>query len=97
MVTLYVEAINTPGNIPNVQSAWVIFVEAKCFDAKQLCQQTYDDRMRTLLENKMPCDNEEIRDNHNIALEESQRQFMAETTGISTNTIEKHLWVLKVR
>lgn len=97
MVTLYVEAINTPGNIPNVQSAWVEFVEAKCFDAKKLCQKTYDHRMRTLLENKMPCDNEEIRENHNIALEESQRQFMAETTGISTNTIEKHLRELKVR
>lgn len=97
MVKLYVEAINTPGNIPNVQSAWVKFVKTKCGDAKELCQQTYDHRMRILLENKMPCDNEEIRENHNIALEESQRLFMAETTGISTNTIEKHLRELKVR
>ncbi|KAJ7380884.1 hypothetical protein OS493_004467 [Desmophyllum pertusum] len=31
LVQLYVEAINTPGVIPNVQTAWETFVVTKCF------------------------------------------------------------------
>ena len=34
LITLYVEAINTPGTLPNVLSAWETFVEAKCIDAR---------------------------------------------------------------
>ncbi|XP_068762154.1 guanylate-binding protein 6-like [Montipora capricornis] len=96
LVSLYVEAINTPGAIPNVQAAWETFVETKCFEAKRISQETYDGLMTTLLSDKMPCDNDEIRENHNFALEQCQRQFMAETTGMSTNTTERHLRQLKV-
>ena len=96
LVTLYVEATNTPGVIPNVQSAWEIFVETKCSDARQMSQKAYDDCMTTLLSHTMPCNNDEIRKSHNISLEECQRKFMVETTGISTNTTEKHLGELKV-
>lgn len=96
LVTQYVEAINTPDVIPNVQSAWQAFVETKCFDARQVSKETYDGCIATLLSDKMPCDNDEIRESHNIALEECQRQFMAETTGISTSTTEKHLRALQV-
>ena len=79
-----------------MQSAWHTFVETKCFDARRMSQETYDDRMTALLSDKMPCDNDEIRESHNIALKECQRQFMAETTGIATNTTEKHLRALQV-
>ena len=96
MVSFYVEAINTPGAIPNVQAAWERFVENKCCDAQRISQETYDGLMKTLLSDKMPCDNDEIRKNHNVALEECQGQFMAETTGVSTNTTEMHLRQLKV-
>ncbi|XP_068717238.1 guanylate-binding protein 7-like [Montipora capricornis] len=96
LVSLYVEAINTPGAIPNVQAAWETFVETKCFEAKRISQETYDGLMTTLLSDKMPCDNDEIRKNHNVALEECQGQFMAKTTGMSTNTTERHLRHLKV-
>lgn len=96
LVSLYVKAINTPGAIPNVQAAWETFVETKCFDAKRISQETYEGLMETLLSDKMPCDNDEIRKNHNVALEECQGQFMAETTGMSTNTTERHLRQLKV-
>ena len=36
LITLHVEAINTPGTLPNVQSAWETFVEAKCIDARNV-------------------------------------------------------------
>ena len=72
LITLYVEAINTPGSV-------------------------YNTRMREVLSSKLPCDNDEIRKAHSDSLEECQRQFMADTTGISTITTEKYLRLLKVR
>lgn len=36
MVQLYVDAINAPDAIPNVQSAWETFVEGKCAEANIL-------------------------------------------------------------
>ena len=90
------EAINTSGTIPNVHSAWQTFVETKCIEATNASLQTYSARMELLLSNKFPCDNDEIRKGHNDALEECQRRFMAETAGMSTNTTEKHLRLLKV-
>lgn len=96
LVTLYVHAINTPGAIPNVQWAWDTFVQTKCFDAKQVSREKYDELMKSLLSGKLPCDNDELRKCHNTALEESEGLFMAETTGISTNTVERHMRELKV-
>lgn len=96
LVTLYVDAINTPGAIPNVQWAWDIFVQTKCLDAKQVSQEKYRDLMTSLLSGNLPCGNDELRMCHNTALEESEALFMAETTGISTNTVERHMRELKV-
>ena len=91
------EAINTPGAIPNVQSAWDKFVQIKCSDAKEVSQQKYSELMTSLLpRGKLPCDNAEIRMCHNSALEETEEMFMAEMTGISTNTVEKQMRQLKV-
>ena len=96
LVILYVKAINTLGAIPNVQLAWDIFVQIKCLDAKQVSQEKYCGLMMSLLPGKLPCDNDELRKCHNTALEESVALFMAETTGISTNTVERHMRELKV-
>ena len=96
LVTLYVEAINTPGAIPNVQCAWDTFEQTKCLEAEQASLQEYTRRMKSLLSGKLPCDNDGIRCSHNTALEESEGLFMLETSGISTNTVERHLRELKV-
>ena len=96
LVTLYVDAINTPGAIPNVQCAWDTFVHTKCLDAKKVSQEKYDELMKLLLSEKLPCDNDELRNCRNTALEESEALYMTETTGISTNTVERHLRELKV-
>lgn len=96
LVTLYVDDINTPGAIPNVEGAWDAFVQSKCLDAKKFSQKKYRDLMTSMLPGKLPCDNDELRKCHNTALEESVALFMAETTGISTNTVERHMRELKV-
>ena len=96
LVTVYVDDINTPGVIPNVQGAWDTFVHSKCLDAKEVSQQKYHDLMTSMLPGNLPCDNDDLRKFHNIALEESEALFMAETTGISTNTVERHMRELKV-
>ena len=97
MTTLYVDAINTPGAVPNMQSAWETFVETKCIDARNVARDIYDTRMREILSSKLPCDNDEILEVHNDSLEQCQRHFMAETTDISTKTTKKHLRLLEVR
>jgi len=96
LITLYVDAINTPDAIPNVQWAWDMFVETKCSEARKVSQIKYDELMTSLLFEKLPCDNDELRKFHNTALEESEALFMAETTGISTNKVERHMRELKV-
>ena len=53
LITLYVEAINTPGSVPNVQSAWETFVETKCIDARYGALDIYNTRMREVLSSKL--------------------------------------------
>ena len=97
LTTLYVEAINTPGAVPNMQSAWETFVETKCTDTRNVALNIYNTRMQEVLSSLLPCDNDDIREVHSDSLEQCQQQFMAEATGISTITTEKHLRLLKVR
>ena len=97
MVELYVHAINTPGVIPNVQNAWDSFVETKCDAAIKDALDAYEDAMTSQLKDELPCDNDQLRRSHEMALENSESHFMADTAGISTNTIEKYLKKLKVR
>ncbi|PFX16732.1 hypothetical protein AWC38_SpisGene18972 [Stylophora pistillata] len=88
MVQLYVDAINAPDAIPNVQSAWDAFVEGKCADAKQCALQMYDALMTARLSDGLPCSNSDIRMCHNDALEECDDQLVTELAGISTNSVE---------
>ena len=96
LVQLYVQTINSPGMIPNVQNAWDTFVEMKSFEAIKEAVEIYDTEMASQLNDKLPCDNEVLRGSHQIAFENSEGYFMAETAGISTNTTEKYLNKLKV-
>lgn len=96
MVQLYVDAINTPDAIPNVQSAWDTFVAVKCSDAKQAALVTYDAILTSQLADKLPCSNVMIRMSHSAAFDMCQEQLMAEIAGISTNTVERAASELKV-
>ncbi|XP_022804560.1 guanylate-binding protein 6-like [Stylophora pistillata] len=96
LVTQYVDAINTPGFVPNVQGAWDLFVETKCFETKKTCERKYCEVLTLLLSEILPCDNDEIRAYHNSALEETEELFLVEMIGISTNTVEKQLRQLKL-
>lgn len=97
MVELYVYAINTPGVIPNVQNAWDSFVEAKCSATLKDALDAYEVAMTTQLKDELPCNNDQLRRSHEMALENSENHFVADTAGISLNTIEKFLRKLKVR
>ena len=97
MVRLYVEAINTPDAISNVQRAWDTFVLTKCVDVKQAALQTYDALMTSQLCDVLPCSNTEIRSSHYAALEACEAQFIIELAGISTNSVEMASRELKVR
>ena len=96
LVELYVEAINFPGAIPNVQKTWDICVEKKSVDTIKAALENYENEMASRLQDKLPCDNDELRNGHQVALETSQRYFMDETAGISTKTTERYLNELKV-
>ena len=97
MVELYVRAINTPGVIPNVQNAWYSFVEAKCSATLKDALDAYEVAMTAQLKDELPCNNDQLRRSHEMALQNSENHFMADTAGISINTIEKYLKKLKVR
>ena len=97
MVQLYVQAINSPGGIPNVQNAWETFVQMKCSEAIKGALENYENVMTSRLKDKLPCDNDELSKVHGTAFETSEAYFMAETAGISTSTTETYLNKLKVR
>jgi len=92
-----VKAINTPGVIPNVQTAWETFVMTKCSEAVNATLKAYDVIMVSRLAGQLPCDNEEIRNSHEAALEQGIAELQAETMGISDVTTEKYLRELTVR
>ena len=83
--------------VPNVQNAWDQFVETKCADAIKDALNAYQATMVLQLKDKLPCDNDRLRNGHAMALENSEAHFVKDTKGISTNTIEKFWKNLKVR
>ena len=91
------EAINTPGVIPNVETAWETFVISKCSEALNAALQAYDVIMKSRLCGQLPCDSDEIRKSHENALEQGIAQLQVETVGISVVTIEKYFRELTVR
>ncbi|XP_022809869.1 uncharacterized protein LOC111346873 [Stylophora pistillata] len=97
LVELYVKAINTPGVIPNIQSAWDTFVTDKCSEATHAAMHVYNAIMHSKLSNQVPCDSEDIRKYHETALDQAIGQLEVETIGISSVTIERYLNELMVR
>ncbi|CAH3030957.1 unnamed protein product [Pocillopora meandrina] len=91
LVELYVQAINTPGAIPNVQSAWDTFVTDKCSEATHEAMNVYSAVVVSKLSNQLPCDSEEIRKCHETAFDQAIDEFQAETIGISSITTERYL------
>ena len=93
---LYVEAINTPGVVPSVQSAWDTFVGVKCTEASQAALTIYDSLMKSGLSGRLPCDNDVIRQNHDAAFEKGVAHLEDETSGLSAVTTEKVMRELTV-
>ena len=90
MVSLYVEAINSPGVIPNVQTAWETFVMKKCSDARKESCQLYQKTMTEELSGELPCGNDVIRQKHETALQKGLARLDNETFGIAATTTEKY-------
>ena len=98
LVNIYVEALNTPGMVPSVQSAWETFIHKKCTEAKCAAVQVYDKATSTQLDKcQLPCDSDDIRKMQKNAVEESMAVFQAETVGISAINSVKYLEKLMVR
>ena len=97
LVQLYVDAINTPGVIPNVQTAWETSVMTKCSEACQASLKLYDATMNAELSGKLPCDSDFIRVKHELALQKGVALLEKETFGISATTTEKYWKKLTVR
>lgn len=84
LTKLYVDAINDPNSIPNVQTAWETHVQRKCKDAKRKAMQAYDKKIKAQL-SKLPCDGEKILASHESAIRQSMAIFNDETAGISSD------------
>lgn len=96
LAEIYIEAINTPGAIPNVERAWDCIVKTKCSEAKKAALETYDALLKAQLSDRLPCKTDDIRLSHNDAFEECEGLFMGDLDGFSTETVEMHLEDLKV-
>ena len=91
LVSLYVKDINSPGAIPNVQTAWETFVMTKCSEARQASFHLYKETMKAELSGKLPCDNDVIREKHEVALQKGLALLEKETFRIAATTTEKYL------
>ncbi|XP_022790076.1 stress response protein NST1-like [Stylophora pistillata] len=91
LVNIYVSALNTPGTVPSVQSAWEIFVHTKCTEAKLAALQVYKSTITSELDGLLPCDSDKIRQVQERAIEEGTKIFQEETAGVSASSSEKYL------
>ncbi|XP_048581277.1 guanylate-binding protein 6 isoform X2 [Nematostella vectensis] len=91
LVQLYTESLNTPGTVPNVQSAWDTFIQTKCTEVMEAAKRLYKKEMTSRMEGKLPCDNDVIRQAHLDALDDSLTMFRTETYGLSAHSVENFL------
>ena len=96
LVNNYVAALNTPGAVPNVQSAWETFIQTKCSEVKAAAMRLYEGTMTSQLDGALPCDSDEIRRVHEMAMEESLKEFQTGTVQISAESCKKYLEELMV-
>lgn len=97
MVISYVNELNNPGTVVNVEKVWDAFVRTKCTSVKAAVTGTYDQTMALEMADKMPCENHWILDAHQTALDKALHLFQEETLGISAATVEKYLSEMMVR
>ena len=83
--------------IPNVQTAWETFVMTKCSEVRQASFRLYKETMTAELSGKLPCDNDVIRQKHEMALQKGLALLDEETFGIAATTTEKYLKEMVVR
>ena len=96
LVILYVEGINNLGVIPNVQTTWERVVMTKCSEASQASFDLYKETMTAELSGKLPCDNDVIREKHEVALQKGLALLEKETFGIASTTTRTYLRELMV-
>ena len=96
MTKLYVDAINHPSCVPNVQTAWETFVPGKRDEAKKTALSAYDKIMKASL-SKLPCDEHKILASHESATDASMTIFRRGTFGISNEHIRMDFEELMVR
>lgn len=92
----YVEALNTPGTVPNIQKAWDMFVTTKCTEAQVSTFKLYSENMTEHLDGKLPCDDEEIAHRHDTALQQAQQKLEEEVYRMKSASVEKYLTALIV-
>ena len=83
--------------IPNVQTAWETFVMTKCSEVCQASFRLYKETMKAELSGKLPCDNDVIRQKHEMALQKGLAPFDKETFGIAATTTKKYRKEMRVR
>jgi len=93
---LYLDAINDPNSIPNVQTSWETHVQRKCQDAKRKAMLAYDKKIKAALF-KLPCDGDKILASHESAIRQSMTIFNEETAGISSDHTKRDYEELMVR
>lgn len=96
LVELYTEAINDPNSIPNVETAWETYVRRKCSEAKKMALKIYDQHMNQLMCRCLPCDNDKILKNHEVAQRKSMEAFETETAELISTNIDSEFTELLV-
>ncbi len=96
LIRLYVEAINDPRRVPNVQTAWETHVQKKCQEAKKHALIAYDKKMKAEL-SKLPVDGEKILASHESAIRQSMTIFNEETAGLASDHTKHDSEELMVR
>ena len=96
LVDIYVDALNTPGAVPNVEKAWEVFIHRKCSESSAAALEAYEKAM-TSVNQSLPCTNGEIHQLHRAAWNKCLKVFGSETEGISAANTDKYLKELTVR
>ncbi|XP_020897608.2 guanylate-binding protein 4, partial [Exaiptasia diaphana] len=91
LIELFVEALNTPGAVPNVQNAWDTFVQTKCNDVLADALKAYEQEMTSFVEKKIPCEADLLQSAHKNAMEKCLEMFRNGTLSFSIKSVDKYL------
>ncbi|XP_020912347.1 guanylate-binding protein 7-like [Exaiptasia diaphana] len=89
LVQLFVQALNIPGNVPNFQNTWDIFVETTCGEAVKESIEMYKVEMASRVKNKIPCDADMLRLANEEVMQKCVQNFLTKTASLSTNSIKE--------